>query len=228
MSSYSSSSFCTLESIHTCPEAGGEMQAQPSATLTAGIALHPPSSSPFIVLHPRSSSQIVLFVPHKNGSSSFTPFIVPLSSFISHICTFCPIQKPFVAVHRDRCACGRGTYSVLQVSSPEPGRQVTLLSADEVDVALQEAGIDHGIAAPNAAGETKTSTTTCLPREYGTFRRNLVDRGPLVASNGNGNATIRSNDTIGKGIQIGNQVVLFVNRACVPCMYNKKRIKCRV
>ena len=39
-----------------------------------------------------------------------------------------------VGMHGDRYASNEGTYSVL----PEPGRQVTLLSATEVDAAFKQ------------------------------------------------------------------------------------------
>lgn len=154
-SSLSSSASCTLHSIYTCPTAGGEMQAQTDATLTAGVG-----------------------------------------------------------IHGDRYASHQGTYSVL----PEPGRQVTLLSATEVDAAFKQ---------EEDKGEmSNIRHQQSWQGHYGTLRRNLVVQGPLVvaADESNDNSILQTKDTVGRGIKIGNQgVLLFVHRQCVPCVYNEKK-----
>lgn len=125
-----------------------------------------------------------------------------------------------VGIEGDRYAAGEGTYSVL----PEPGRHVTLLSANEVDDAFKTGG-------------NMSNHDQGWQGHYGTLRRNLVVQGPLVVaadganddgnSNNSNNSTLQTKDTVGRGIQIGNQVLLFVHRQCVPCLYNEKKNQMR-
>ena len=105
-----------------------------------------------------------------------------------------------VGLQGDRYANGVGTYSVLKgslVKGPhvsEPGRQVTLISADEVDQAMTRCNLQL--------------------KNYGSLRRNIVVRG----------LSVRTLDLIGKAIRMGNDgAILFVHRHCVPCMYNERK-----
>jgi len=102
----------------------------------------------------------------------------------------------------DRYASQTGTYSVLRVSAQrpgerEPGRQITLLSADSVDAALARAGLTP-------------------PASLGDLRRNVVLRGVSAA---------QLLSAIGTEIAIGEARV-FVHRNCVPCMYNERKNGC--
>lgn len=104
-----------------------------------------------------------------------------------------------VGIENDRYASKIGSYSVLKASTlhpgqAEPGRQVTLISADDLDAAVQRSGIS-------------------LPN-YGSLRRNIVVRGlpqPLAAN------------MVGSAIQLGNSAIVFCHRHCVPCMYNERK-----
>lgn len=103
----------------------------------------------------------------------------------------------------DRYATKKGTYSVLRVATKrpgerEPGRQITLVSADSVDKALRDKGIE-----PLAS--------------VGSLRRNIVLRGITAAE---------LLDSIGSELALGPEVVVFVHRHCVPCMYNERK-NCR-
>jgi MOSC domain-containing protein YiiM len=100
----------------------------------------------------------------------------------------------------DRYCTLSGTYSHIRVSkrSPgqrEPGRQLTLLSADSVEAALKR----NGLPAPASLGD---------------LRRNIVVRGlsseSLLAA-------------IGSVIKLGPTCRVLVHRHCVPCMYNERK-----
>jgi hypothetical protein len=76
-----------------------------------------------------------------------------------------------VGIENDRYAKMVGTYSCLKASTlqpgqREPGRQVTMISADDLDAAVQRSGIPLS--------------------DYGGFRRNIVVRGmaqkPLIGA----------------------------------------------
>jgi len=106
-----------------------------------------------------------------------------------------------VGIENDRYATNRGTYSVLKASKnhsgqAEPGRQVTLISADELDRAVERTGIP-------------------LERNnYGSLRRNIVLRGLPI------NSLL---DAIGSAVTLGDKAIVFVHRHCVPCIYNEKK-----
>ena len=94
----------------------------------------------------------------------------------------------------DRYANCMGTYSVL----PEPGRQLTMISADNVEAALSEEQMDQ------------------LDSSIGRLRRNVVLRG-LSAED--------LRNAIGSVVQLGGSNIdnteasaplVFVHRNCVP------------
>ena len=100
----------------------------------------------------------------------------------------------------DRYCERKGTYSVLRFSSAnpgerEPGRQLTMISADGVEEALAAKSI-----APLAS--------------LGDFRRNLVLRGISARS---------LFGAVGREVALGDEVRVFVHRHCVPCMYNERK-----
>ena len=103
----------------------------------------------------------------------------------------------------DRYATKQGSYSVLKWSardtgSREPGRQLTIISADSIDASLAAAGLE-AVTAPG--------------KSYGDFRRNVVLRGisaeELLAAQGT-------------ELCLGPTCRIFVHRHCVPCMYNER------
>ena len=103
----------------------------------------------------------------------------------------------------DRYAHLTGSYSAFRRSlrepgAREPGRQLTIVSADGIDAALKAAGLE-GALAPR--------------RSYGDFRRNVVVRGlsaeELMAFQG-------------RELRLGDECRVFVHRHCVPCFYNEK------
>jgi hypothetical protein len=104
-----------------------------------------------------------------------------------------------VGIENDRYAKAVGSYSCLKASTlqpgqREPGRQVTMISADDLDAAVQRGGIPLS--------------------DYGGLRRNIVVRGmaqkPLIG-------------VIGSAVQLGETVIIFCHRHCVPCMYNERK-----
>ena len=112
-----------------------------------------------------------------------------------------------VIAHRgikgDRYCMRKGTYSVFRTSTKhpgrrEPGRQLTIVAAEGVEAAL----ITHGIKAFGSLGD---------------FRRNIVTRGVP--------AEVLQN-AVGREIRLGDEVVVFAHRICVPCLYNERK-NCR-
>jgi MOSC domain-containing protein YiiM len=107
----------------------------------------------------------------------------------------------------DRYHSLQGTYSHLRLSkvSPgerEPGRQLTLLSAESVEAAFAKNGL-------------------VPPKSLGDLRRNIVVRGCsaedlllTAAPATNGQRRV---------IQLGPTCRLLVHRHCVPCMYNERK-----
>lgn len=105
-----------------------------------------------------------------------------------------------VGLEGDRYANLKGSYSVLRVSAQnpghqEPGRQLTILSADGVRSALERGSIKE-------------------PSSLGNFRRNITIKG--ISSE-------ELLGAIGSTICIGPECVVFVHRHCVPCMYNERK-----
>ncbi len=93
-----------------------------------------------------------------------------------------------LGIEGDRYALGNGTYSARFLV--EPGRQLTMISADAIEDAMER----HSMEPLNSMGE---------------LRRNLVLRG--VAAND-------LNDMVGREVTIGpSDVRLFVHRRTVPC-----------
>ena len=93
-----------------------------------------------------------------------------------------------VGIEGDRYALGNGTYSARFLV--EPGRQLTMISADAIDDAMER----HSMEPLNSMGE---------------LRRNLVLRG-ITAND--------VNDMVGREVTIGpTDVRLFVHRRTVPC-----------
>jgi hypothetical protein len=100
----------------------------------------------------------------------------------------------------DRYCTLSGTYSHIRASKllpgqREPGRQLTLVSADSVEAALKR----NGLPAPASLGD---------------LRRNIVVRGLsceiLLAA-------------IGRVVKLGPTCRVLVHRHCVPCMYNERK-----
>lgn len=105
-------------------------------------------------------------------------------------------------IEGDRYCTGRGTYSVLRSSAlrpgeREPGRQVSVVSADSVEEALAK----HRLAPP----------------PLGALRRNVVVRGVSASE---------LVDAIGSQLVLGDACVLFVHRAMHPSMYLARKLGC--
>ena len=102
-------------------------------------------------------------------------------------------------IQGDRYCSSIGTYSCLRASrlregEQEPGRQITLVSADSVQHTLRE----QGMTCPN----------------IGDLRRNVVLQGI------SGEELLRA---IGRVVELGDTCRVVVHRNCVPCMYNERR-----
>lgn len=100
----------------------------------------------------------------------------------------------------DRYCARKGTYSLFRASikepgKREPGRQLTLVSAEGLEQALIMAGVP-------ALGS------------LGDMRRNVVVRGVPGAE---------LQAAVGHEIALGDEVVVFAHRSCVPCMYNERK-----
>ena len=100
----------------------------------------------------------------------------------------------------DRYCDNVGTYSVLRISKSrpgerEPGRQLTMLSADSVEEALDRNGLPQ-------------------PPSLGNLRRNLVVRGMTAAD---------LLAAAGHVVQLGDSCRILIHRNCVPCMYNERK-----
>ena len=100
----------------------------------------------------------------------------------------------------DRYCQQVGTYSVFRISKlepgqREPGRQLTLISADSVEAAFER----NGLNAPDSLGD---------------LRRNIVVRG-LSSDDLLG--------AVGHVIQLGETCRVLVHRHCVPCIYNERK-----
>lgn len=106
-----------------------------------------------------------------------------------------------VGLEGDRYAQRAGTYSVLKSSiytpgEQEPGRQLTLISAEGVEAAFQQRGIAWN-------------------KPIGDLRRNIVLKGITSQD---------LLDSIGTIIHLGDSgAKLIVHRNCVPCMYNERK-----
>ena len=104
-----------------------------------------------------------------------------------------------VGLEGDRYAQKVGTYSVfrsskLNAGEQEPGRQLTLISADGAEAVLSKAGISID--------------------DLGSLRRNIVLRGVPEGE---------LLKWVGKTVRIGSTAVVFCHRHCVPCMYNERK-----
>lgn len=103
-------------------------------------------------------------------------------------------------IQGDRYCNHVGTYSHIRVSKlhpwqREPGRQLTILSADSVEYALKQHGLD-------------------VPTSLGDLRRNIVVRG-ISAQELLG--------AVGHIVNLGETCRVLVHRLCVPCMYNERK-----
>lgn len=108
-----------------------------------------------------------------------------------------------VGLDGDRYARHVGTYSVLRISQShpgerEPGRQLTLLSADSVRERMKEAKL---------LSQLPTSL-------LGNLRRNLVVTGISAE---------QLLHSVGRIVQIGNTCQVLIHRHCVPCLYNERK-----
>lgn len=93
-----------------------------------------------------------------------------------------------------------GTYSHIRVSkrqpgAREPGRQLTMMSADSVEAAFAKNNL-------------------VKPQSLGSLRRNIVVRG--LSSN-------ELLAAIGHTVKLGTVCRVRVHRHCVPCMYNERK-----
>lgn len=109
-----------------------------------------------------------------------------------------------VGLEGDRYAKNIGTYSVFRASEHrpgerEPGRQVTLISADSVRETLDWRGAADGSL-----------------QLVGNLRRNIAVTGISAQ---------QLLDASGHVIQIGETCRILPHRNCVPCMYNEKKNK---
>jgi MOSC domain-containing protein YiiM len=101
----------------------------------------------------------------------------------------------------DRYCRRAGTFSVFRVSAKapgrrEPGRQITLVSAEGIEAAF----VTHGIKAPDSLGD---------------LRRNVVVRGISAEA---------LQGAVGHVIRLGDECVVFAHRACLPCEYAERRM----
>jgi MOSC domain len=112
-----------------------------------------------------------------------------------------------IGLDGDRYAKNIGTYSVFRASAQrpgerEPGRQLTLISADSVRetllLLLNGDDRDHGVNVVNV----------------GNLRRNIAVTGISAQ---------QLLDAIGHVIQIGESCRIMPHRSCVPCMYMEKK-----
>ena len=115
-----------------------------------------------------------------------------------------------VGLEGDRYARGMGTYSVLQ----EPGRQLTLISADEAEVALSSL-LDS---------KHQDQSASVKVDSIGSLRRNVVLRGI---------SAVELRSAIGSVIQFGENAStkpcpqVFVHRNCVPwCVVSNSCFLC--
>ena len=104
-------------------------------------------------------------------------------------------------IEGDRYALHTGTYSALRASAKapgerEPGRQLTMVSADGVEASLKRAGV---------------KPPPCLE-----FRRNIVLKGISAEE---------LLSAVGRTVEVGDARV-FVHRHCVPCLYNERKAGC--
>jgi MOSC domain-containing protein YiiM len=113
-----------------------------------------------------------------------------------------------VGLKGDRYAQRKGSYSVFRASQQapgeqEPGRQLTLVSADGIEEAFRRTSTD-GLVINNSLSST------------GDLRRNIGLRG-ISAEN--------LLNAVGSIIQLGDKggARVLVHRNCVPCMYNQKK-----
>ena len=95
----------------------------------------------------------------------------------------------------------QGTFSVFRLSTKEagrrePGMQLTMVAAEGVEAALAANAIDP----LDSVGE---------------LRRNVVTRGLAPAA---------LHAAVGCEIALGDQVLLFAHRLCVPCLYNECKL----
>eukprot|EP00930_Biecheleria_cincta_P087262 TRINITY_DN76509_c0_g1_i1.p1 TRINITY_DN76509_c0_g1~~TRINITY_DN76509_c0_g1_i1.p1 ORF type:complete len:285 (-),score=34.48 TRINITY_DN76509_c0_g1_i1:31-771(-) len=95
-------------------------------------------------------------------------------------------------VEGDRYCTARGTYTTIK----EPGRQLTLISADAVETQVMSSGLE--------------------PFPIGDLRRNIILRG--IDKDGLNNLT-------GYEVMVGDSCKLFVHRLCVPCKYIEAKNK---
>jgi MOSC domain-containing protein YiiM len=115
-----------------------------------------------------------------------------------------------VGIEGDRYAQNIGTYSVFRTSAQrpgerEPGRQLTLVSADSVRATLLVGDGDCG------AGNVDVDVDV-----VGNLRRNITITGISAQ---------QLLDAIGHVIQIGDTCRILPHRNCVPCMYLEKKNK---
>eukprot|EP00593_Proboscia_inermis_P012378 CAMPEP_0171310928 /NCGR_PEP_ID=MMETSP0816-20121228/21121_1 /TAXON_ID=420281 /ORGANISM="Proboscia inermis, Strain CCAP1064/1" /LENGTH=266 /DNA_ID=CAMNT_0011795331 /DNA_START=77 /DNA_END=877 /DNA_ORIENTATION=+ len=100
---------------------------------------------------------------------------------------------PGVGIEGDRYALQTGTYSAKFMN--EPGKDLTMVSADGVEEAIARTGME--------------------PFSMGDLRRNIVIRGLSAKA---------LNDMVGHEVSIGKSR-LFVHRRTVPCKYREAQCK---
>lgn len=99
-----------------------------------------------------------------------------------------------VGIEGDRYALGTGTYSAAFLK--EPGKNLTVISADAVEAEMAKVGME--------------------PLPMGDMRRNLVVRGLSAET---------LNDMVGHEVTVGSSCRLFVHRRTVPCKYREAQVK---
>jgi hypothetical protein len=115
-----------------------------------------------------------------------------------------------VGIQGDRYAQQAGTYSVLLPK--EPGRQLTLISADSVEEVFSTSL--SSCTSTNTTIRNKNQGKLMKLNSVGDLRRNVVLRGI------SGKQLLQS---IGHVLTLGKTCQILVHRNCVPCMYNEKR-----
>lgn len=105
-----------------------------------------------------------------------------------------------VGLEGDRYSTHTGSYSVLRLSKicpgeREPGRQLTLISADSIEAAFDRKNLP-------------------MPSSLGDIRRNIVIRSL---------SSEELLDAVGHVIKIGQHCRVLVHRHTVPCMYNERK-----
>lgn len=132
------------------------------------------------------------------------------------------------------CRC-EGTYSVLGlvnnsasstgscsssllVDRVEPDRQLTLLSADSVELALEKAGLSGAFQSSSSLGDLRRNIVL-----RGVTAEQLLDAiGHVVTLGGDDDDDINNNEGNNNN-NSPSPCRLLIHRNCVPCLYNERK-----